>query len=75
VAEPRPNHFEVFADIDIDGAALRVGLLHYALGPPGPAMQVNAGAVEVQIRAHITDIDAMIDALKAARKKLRQVQP
>lgn len=65
-----PNRFEVFADIDIDGASLQVGLQYYAIGPAAPALRVNAGAVEVQIRAHITDFDAIIDALKAARKKL-----
>lgn len=73
MTKPDPNRFEAFADIDIDSAVLQVGLQHCAIGPAGPAMRVNAGAVEVQIRAHISDIDAMIDALKAARKKLRKV--
>lgn len=67
-----PNRFEAFADFDTDGAAFRVGLQHYAIGPAGPAIQINTGALEIQFRAHITDIDAMIDGLKQARKALRK---
>lgn len=66
-----PNRFEVFADIDIDGAVMQVGLKHYAIGPPGPAFHFGTGAIEVTICGHITDVDTMIEALEKGRKKLR----
>lgn len=69
--EPR---FEEFVDFDTDGAVFRVGLQHYALGAPGPAIQINTGALEIQFRAHSTDIDALIDGLKQARKRIRALK-
>lgn len=67
-----PNRFEEFADFDTDGAVFRVGLQHHAIGPASPAIQINTGALEIQFRAHVTDIDTLIDGLKAARKKLKK---
>jgi len=64
--------FEEFADFDIDGAMVRVGLQHYPIGAPGPCITINTGAVEVVIRAHESDIDTLIDGFKAARKKIRK---
>lgn len=67
-----PNRFEPFVDFDTDGAAFQVGLQHYAVGGPGPAIRINTGALEIQFRAHSTDVDALIDGFKQARKQLRQ---
>lgn len=66
--------FETLADIDVDGAAVRVGLNHYPAGPARPGFVINTGAVEVQFNVHHTDIDAMIEALKSARRKLRKLE-
>lgn len=65
------NWFEVFYDSDIDGAVLQVGLLHAPIGPPRPAIRVGTGAVEITVNGHHTDIDTMIEALKAARRRLK----
>lgn len=65
------NRFEVFFDSDIDGAVLQVGLLHAVIGPPRPAIRVGTGAVEITVNGHHSDIDTMIDALKAVRRRIR----
>ena len=65
------NRFEVFYDTDIDGAVLQVGLLHAPIGPPRPAVRVGTGAVEITVNGHHADIDAMIEALKAVRRRLK----
>lgn len=70
---PAPeNRFEVFADVDLDSVVMQVVLHHAMIGPPQPGFRFNAGAIEVSFNAHCTDIDTMIDALKAARKALRK---
>lgn len=68
------NRFEQFAETDVDGAVLRIGLEHYVAGPPSPAILINTGAVELTFRAHASDIDLIIDAFKAARRKMAAVQ-
>lgn len=67
-------HFEPLADIDVDGAVFQVGVHHYPIGPARPGFIVNAGAIEIRFNAHHTDIDAMIEALKSARRKLRKLE-
>lgn len=66
--------FEAFADFDADGAAVQVGLQHFVIGPPGPAIRINTGALEIQFTAHITDIDTLIDGLKQARRRMRKAE-
>ena len=65
--------FEEFADFDVDGACVHIGLEHYPIGPARPAIRINAGAVEVRCHVHHTDIDAMIDGLKAAKRELKKL--
>lgn len=73
--KPKPeNWFEPFADLDTDGAVFQVGLQHYAIGTPGPAIHISTGALDLQFNAHITDLDALIEGLKAARKALLKRQ-
>ena len=66
--------FEALADIDVDSAVFQVGLHHHPVGPARPGFVINTGAVEVRFNAHRTDIDAMIEALKSARRKLRKLE-
>jgi hypothetical protein len=66
------NRFDVIVDSDIDGAVLQVGLQHSMIGPPRPAIRVHTGAVEIVLNAHHTDIDTLIDGLKAARRLLKK---
>lgn len=67
-----PNRFEDFVDLDTDGAVFQVGLQHAALGGPSPAFRINTGALELKYVAHMSDIDALINGLKEARKELRR---
>jgi hypothetical protein len=67
-----PNRFEEFVDFDTDGAAITIGLQHFALGPPAPSFLINTGALQIQFTAHSTDIDVLIEGLTKARKKLRK---
>lgn len=69
-AKPKAHSFEDLADFDIDGAAFAVGVEHFPLGPPGPFIRINTGAIEVLIRGHHTDVEEMIDALILVRKEL-----
>lgn len=72
MSKKNPDYrFEPLANIDIDSASFQVGLHHYHIGPCRPGFVINAGAIEISVNAHHTDIDAMINALKLARKKLR----
>lgn len=72
MAKPK-NRFEEIANLDVDGAVLRVGIQHYASGVPSdPSIEINAGAVAVTICLFPGDLTKIIDALKAARKQLRQ---
>lgn len=64
------NRFEALADIDVDGAAFQVGLSHYAFSPSRAGFRFNAGAVEVIVNVHHTDIDEMIKALRRAKNAL-----
>lgn len=73
-SKPDPNRFESFVDIDTDGAVFEVGLQHFAIGKPGPAIRINTGALEMKYVAHVTDVDALIDGLKQARKALRKLE-
>lgn len=66
------NRFELFADVDLDGVAMMIGLHHAMIGPPRPGFLLNTGAIEVNFNVHHTDIDTMIDALKDVRKALRK---
>lgn len=68
----REHRFEDLADIDIDGAALTVGIEHFPLGPSGPFIRVNTGAIELIVRGHATDIIAMSDAFSKVRKVLEK---
>lgn len=68
----REHRFEDLADIDIDGAALTVGIEHFPLGPSGPFIRVNTGAIELIVRGHATDIIAMSDAFSKVRKVLER---
>lgn len=63
--------FEALADIDVDSAVFMVGLQHFPIGPARPAMRFETGAVNVGIEVHYGDLDAMIDALKEAKRKLK----
>ena len=65
------NHFEALADIDVDSAVFKIGLQHGAIGPARPAMRFETGAVSIGIEVHYIDLDAMIDALKSSKKKLK----
>jgi hypothetical protein len=64
------NRFEVLVDIDVGAECVvfQVGIEHYVLGPPCPAFYVEAGDVNVKVNVHRGDIDAMISALKKAKK-------
>lgn len=73
MAKTDPNRFEAFVDFDTDGAAFQVGLQHFAIGPAGPAIRINTGALELKYTAHLSDIDSLIDGLKKARKRLREI--
>jgi len=66
----REHRFEDLADIDIDGAGFTVGIEHFPLGPSGPFIRVNTGAIELIVRGHATDIIAMSDAFSKVRKVL-----
>lgn len=68
-----PNRFDALADIDTDGAVFQVGVQHFAIGPPAPAIFISTGALELKFTAHISDIDNIIDALKEARKELKRL--
>ena len=54
------------------GAAFTLGIEHFPLGPSGPFIRINTGAVEVLIRGHATDIIAMSDAFAEVRKVLEK---
>lgn len=66
------NRFDVVTDADIDGAAIQVGLQHYMIGPPRPAMRINTGAVEITINGHHSDIDRIIDGFKTVKRLLKK---
>lgn len=66
------NRFDIITDADIDSATLQVGIQHYMIGPPRPAMRINTGAVEIMINGHHTDIDTIIDGFKAVKKLLKK---
>lgn len=74
MAAAKKHRFEDFADFDIDGAAVQVGLQHFPIGQSGPFIRINTGAIELVISAHETDIDNLIDGLKAARRAMRKAE-
>ena len=65
--------FEEVSDFDIDSAAFTVGVERFPLGPAGPCIRINTGALELIIRGHFTDIDAMIEGLEKVRKRLAKL--
>lgn len=65
--------FEEVDDFDIDGAAFTVGVERFPLGPAGPCIRINTGALDLTIRGHFTDIDAMIEGLEKVRKRLAKL--
>ena len=70
----KPTHrFEEIADLDVDGAVVQIGLEHFPIGPARPAIWINTGAVEVRFNVHHTDIDTLIDGLKAAKRELKKL--
>lgn len=66
------NRFEAFVDFDTDGCVVQVGLRHFAIGNPAPAVRLNTGALELIFTAHSTDMDTLIDGFKEARRELRK---
>lgn len=69
-AAKNPNRFEMIAETDIDGAVLQVSIQHHMVGPAGPGIRVNTGAVKLTIAGQLSDIDTMIEALLEARPRL-----
>lgn len=65
--------FESIADMDVDGAALEVGIQHYPIGPARPMIRVNTGALELSFNVHHGDISDMIAALKIVQKHLQKM--
>ena len=66
------NRFDIITDADIDGAVIQVGLQHFVIGPPRPAMRIGTGAVEIIINGHFSDIDTLIDGFKAVKRLLKK---
>lgn len=73
VPDLKEHSFEELEDFDIDGAGVTVGVEHFPLGPAGPFIRINTGAVEIVIRGHATDIDALTDAFIVLRKRLKKL--
>lgn len=69
----REYRFEEVEDFDIDGAAFTVGIERFPLGPAGPCIRINTGALDLTIRGHFTDIDVMIEGLEKVRKRLAKL--
>ena len=75
MGKPAKYRFEVLTDVDLDGAAMQVGLHHYAIGPARPGFLINTGAVEISVNVHgVADLDEMIAALRGAKRRLTKME-
>lgn len=73
MAGEKKHRLQEVADFDIDGAGVTVCVEHFPLGPAGPCIRINTGAIEVLIRGHATDIDDLADAFEKLRKRLKKI--